>query len=60
VSEKKPNKNDEEDQLNFEDRVLTLLANLRHNLERFQDSTDSMQREIREFRTSIHGEDTDE
>ena len=52
--------NEEEDPLSFEDGVLTLLANLRHNIERFQETAESMQREIREFRISIHGEDTDE
>ena len=54
-----PNKHDDEDSLDFEDRVLTLLANLRHNVEKFQESSESMQREIKEFRASIHGEEVD-
>ena len=60
MKQKQPNKNEEEDPLSFEDGVLTLLANLRHNVDRFQETADSMQREIRDFRSSIHGEDTDE
>jgi len=60
MNQKMQNKNEEEDPLSFEDGVLTLLANLRHNVERFQETAESMQREIREFRISIHGEDTDE
>lgn len=59
MNEKTPNKNNDEDSLDFEDRVLTLLANLRHNVEKFQESSEAMQREIREFRTSIHGEEVD-
>ena len=54
-----PNKNNNEDSLDFEDRVLTLLANLRHNVEKFQESSEAMQREIKEFRASIHGEEED-
>ena len=59
MNEKTPNKHNDEDSLGFEDRVLTLLASLRHNVEKFQESSESMQREIREFRASIHGEEVD-
>ena len=59
MKKEEPNKHDNEDSLDFEDRVLTLLASLRHNVEKFQESSESMQREIKEFRVSIHGEEVD-
>ena len=58
VNEKMPNKHDEE-ALTFEEQVLNLLSNLRLSVDRFQDTAEGMQREIKEFRASIHGEEID-
>ena len=58
MNEKTPNKNDNET-LTFEEQVLNLLSNLRLSVDRFQDTAEGMQREIKEFRASIHGEEID-
>ena len=58
VKEKTPNKHDDE-ALTFEEQVLNLLSNLRLSVDRFQDTAEGMQREIKEFRASIHGEEID-
>ena len=58
MNEKMPNKHDEE-ALTFEEQVLNLLSNLRLSVDRFQDTAEGMQREIKEFRVSIHGEEID-
>tara|TARA_Y100001938_G_scaffold82406_1_gene113503 strand:- start:45 stop:257 length:213 start_codon:yes stop_codon:yes gene_type:complete len=54
------NKDKHDDEtLTFEEQVLNLLSNLRLSVDKFQDAADDMQREIREFRASIHGEELD-
>ena len=54
------NKDKHDDEtLTFEEQVLNLLSNLRLSVDKFQDTADDMQREIREFRASIHGEELD-
>ena len=58
MNEKGPNKHNE-DGLTFEEQVLNLLSNLRLSVDRFQDTAEGMQREIKEFRASIHGEEID-
>ena len=58
MNEKTPNKNDNET-LTFEEQVLNLLSNLRLSVDRFQATAEGMQREIKEFRASIHGEEID-
>jgi hypothetical protein len=59
MNEKTPNKHAEDETLNFEDKVLTLLSSLAHSLETFQDTTEDMHRQIKDFRTLIHGEEID-
>tara|TARA_R100001129_G_scaffold101590_2_gene69529 strand:+ start:367 stop:543 length:177 start_codon:yes stop_codon:yes gene_type:complete len=58
MNEKEPNKHND-DGLTFEEQVLNLLSNLRLSVDRFQDTAEGMQREIKEFRASIHGEEID-
>ena len=58
MNKKTPNKDDDET-LTFEEQVLNLLSNLRLSVDRFQNTAEGMQREIREFRASIHGEEID-
>jgi hypothetical protein len=47
----------DDESLTFEEQVLNLLSNLRLSVDKFQSTADDMQREIKEFRTSIHGEE---
>jgi hypothetical protein len=55
-----PNKiHEDEKELSFEDKVLTMLADLQHDAVKFRETADSMNGIIRDFRTSIHGEDVD-
>ncbi len=58
MNEKGPNKQND-DGSTFEEQVLNLLTNLRLSVDRFQDTAEGMQREIKEFRASIHGEEID-
>ena len=59
MNDKKPNKHTEDETLNFEDKVLTLLSSLSHSVETFQGTAEDMRRQIKEFRASIHGEEID-
>tara|TARA_R110002012_G_scaffold109330_3_gene253078 strand:+ start:1371 stop:1550 length:180 start_codon:yes stop_codon:yes gene_type:complete len=59
MNKKTPNKHAEDETLNFEDKVLTLLSSLSHSLETFQDTTEDMQRQIKDFRALIHSEEID-
>ena len=54
-----PNKHEDDEELSFQDNVLTLLANLQHHSEKFKESSDQMSRIIKDFRASIHGEEVD-
>jgi hypothetical protein len=61
MNKKAPNKTpDEEEGLSFEDSVLTMLADLQHYTKSFRETSDKMNGIIRDFRTSIHGEDIDD
>jgi hypothetical protein len=61
MNEKKPNKtHEDEGELSFEDKVLTMLSDLQHYTVKFRETADNMNGVIRDFRTSIHGEDIDE
>ena len=59
VNEKMPNKHEDDEELSFQDNVLTLLATLQHHSEKFKESSDQMSRIIKDFRASIHGEEVD-
>ena len=59
MNDKTPNKYAEDETLNFEDKVLTLLSSLSHSVETFQGTAEDMRRQIKEFRASIHGEEID-
>ena len=59
MNEKTPNKHEDDEELSFQDNVLTLLANLQHHSEKFKESSDQMSRIIKDFRASIHGEEVD-
>ena len=59
MNEKTPNKHAEDETLNFEDKVLTLLSALSHSVETFQGTAEDMQRQIKDFRALIHGEEID-
>tara|TARA_R110002012_G_scaffold109329_1_gene253065 strand:+ start:356 stop:535 length:180 start_codon:yes stop_codon:yes gene_type:complete len=59
MNKKTPNKHAEDETLNFEDKVLTLLSSLSHSVETLQDTAEGMQRQIKQFRASIHGEEID-
>jgi len=59
MNEKTPNKHAEDETLNFEDKVLTLLSSLSHSVETFQDTAEDMHRQIKDFRALIHGEEID-
>tara|TARA_R110002012_G_C11357442_1_gene580403 strand:+ start:91 stop:258 length:168 start_codon:yes stop_codon:yes gene_type:complete len=54
-----PNKHEDDEDLSFQDNVLTLLATLQHYSEKFKESSDQMNLIIKEFRASIHGEEVD-
>ena len=52
--------NDEEDNpYQFQDDVLSCLADLQHLAAAMKEKAEMMEDTVRNFRTSIHGEDTD-
>ena len=65
MNKKKPNKvvsevegyEEDESPYEFQDKVLTCLADLQRLAVTMKDKAISMEEEIRQFRTSIHGED---
>ena len=60
MNQKTPNKiHEDEGELSFEDKVLTMLAELQHHTVKFRETADDMNEIIRDFRISIHGEDID-
>ena len=49
-----PNKiHEDEEELSFEDKVLTMLADLQHHTVKFRETADDMNGIIRDFRTPI-------
>ena len=60
MNKKTPDKiHEDEEELSFENKVLTMLADLQHHTVKFRETADNMNGIIRDFRTSIHGEDID-
>ena len=61
MNKKTPDKiHEDEEELSFENKVLTMLADLQHHTVKFRETADNMNGTIRDFRISIHGEDVDE